>query len=63
MTWEELFEFLNQHHGADWWNDQVNVYDLKEGEFFPADLVEFPGGDDIINAVNLFLSIRGEDNE
>ena len=63
MNWSELYEFLNQYHGADWWEDSVTVYDQEQGEFFPCETIEFTEDDDIIDAGSLFLSIKGYENE
>lgn len=60
MTWSELYEFLNQHHGADWWDDRVYSYDVSTGGFFPCDLVDFECSDDIIDQSAMFISFQSE---
>lgn len=58
MTWEELREFLNRlaKDGDSRLTDRVIVYDSTNGEYSPADVVEFNDKNDPIMSPNqLFI--------
>tara|TARA_Y100000310_G_scaffold77855_1_gene74417 strand:- start:601 stop:807 length:207 start_codon:yes stop_codon:yes gene_type:complete len=62
MTWREL-------HGAilkravdepEFMDDNVTVYDAADGEYYPADTIEFEEADDVLNAGHMFISVNVE---
>ena len=62
MTWGELLEVLHENflHGDKDLDDNVTVYDATDGEFYPADTIEFTESDDILDAGHMFISINAE---
>ena len=62
MTWGELLEVLHENflHGDKDLDDNVTVYNAEEGEFYPADTIEFTESDDILDAGHMFISINAE---
>ena len=55
MTWRSLLETLLLHERLD---DSVTVYDAAEGEYYPADLIEFEEADDVLDKGHMFISIN-----
>ena len=66
MTWRELWLLINnkiaceKNFDLNHANDAVMVYNADDGEFYPADTIEFEDGDDIIDAGRMFISINAE---
>lgn len=76
MSWRELLVFLKklEENNDKRLDDDVIVYSTIEGEYYPADVVEFEGEDDVIDNKQLFVmafdwdvsfdvEIEDEDNE
>ncbi len=55
MTWRSLLDTLVLHERLD---DSVTVYDAAEGEYYPADLIEFEEADDVLDKGHMFISIN-----
>ena len=55
MTWRSLLDTLVLHERLD---DSVTVYDAAEGEYYPADLIEFEEDDDVLDKGHMFISIN-----
>tara|TARA_R100000963_G_scaffold19293_1_gene13471 strand:- start:43 stop:249 length:207 start_codon:yes stop_codon:yes gene_type:complete len=57
MTYEELLEYLNglQAAGDIRLQDTITVWDVEHGEYYPAQLLEFAGEDDILDSGHLFI--------
>jgi hypothetical protein len=55
MTWRSLLNTLVLHERLD---DSVTVYDAAEGEYYPADLIEFEEADDVLDKGHMFISIN-----
>ena len=51
MTYEELLEFLSglQAAGDIRLQDTITVCDIENGEYYPAQLLEFAGDDEFIS--------------
>lgn len=63
MTWEELTKVI-QKKGQDdknFLSESVKVYDSSQGEFYPADVLEFCESDYIIDADTMFIEIKSSD--
>ena len=57
MTYEELLEYLSglQAAGDIRLQDTITVWDIENGEYYPAQLLEFAGDDEIISPYHLFI--------
>ena len=57
MTYEELLEYLKslESNADNRLYDNVTVWDMEEGEYYPADLLEIDESDGIIDAGHLFF--------
>jgi len=49
MTYEELLEYLSGLQ------DTITVWDVEHGEYYPAQLLEFAGEDEILDNGHLFI--------
>jgi len=60
MTWRELLGVLHENflYGDKDLDDNVTVYDAAEGEYYPADLIEFEEADDVLDKGHMFISIN-----
>tara|TARA_Y100001951_G_scaffold18960_1_gene14191 strand:+ start:86 stop:292 length:207 start_codon:yes stop_codon:yes gene_type:complete len=57
MTWRSLLEtMLLADCDTCELDDTVEVYDASSGEYYPADLIEFPSDDEL--AGNMLISIN-----
>ena len=63
MRWEELSELLldRGHENPEFLEEQVFVWDVSTGEFYPADTLDTQESDGIIDANRLFISIREDE--
>ena len=63
MNWGELLELISERGQDDheFLEDQVFVWDLADGEFYPADTLDTVESDGIIDANRLFISIREDE--
>ena len=62
MTYEELLEFLSglQAAGDLRLQDNITIWDIEQGEYYPAQLLEFSGEDDILDSGHLFIGFNME---
>lgn len=58
MTWRELLRALIELSPSKNLDDNVTVYDAAEGEYYPADLIEFEEADDVLDKGHMFISIN-----
>jgi|TARA_Y100000310_G_scaffold232063_1_gene234800 hypothetical protein len=63
MRWEELSELLldRGQENPEFLEEQVFVWDVSTGEFYPADTLDTQESDGIIDANRLFISIREDE--
>ena len=63
MRWEELSDLLLDRGQEDpeFLEEQVFVWDVSTGEFYPADTLDTEESDGIIDANRLFISIREDE--
>ena len=63
MNWKELFNLLWDRglSDPDFLQEQVFVWDVSTGEFYPADTLDTEESDGIIDANRLFISIREDE--
>jgi len=57
VNYEELLEFLKslESNADNRLYDNVTVWDMEEGEYYPAELLEIADSDGIIDAGHLFF--------
>ena len=57
MTYEELLAHLKvmEADSDDRLQDDVTVWDMEEGEYYPAELLEIDGSDGILDAGHMFF--------
>lgn len=62
MTWRELHNVILKKalKQPDVMEDNVTVYDAADGEYYPADTIEFEEADDVLNAGHMFISVNVE---
>ena len=58
MTWRELHNVILDK--PDLMDDNVTVYDAADGEYYPADVIEFEEADDVLDAGCMFISVNVE---
>lgn len=63
MRWEELSELLldRGQENPEFLEEQVFVWDVSTGEFYPADTLDTQESDGTIDANRLFISIREDE--
>ena len=63
MRWEELSELLldRGQENPEFSEEQVFVWDVSTGEFYPADTLDTQESDGTIDANRLFISIREDE--
>jgi hypothetical protein len=62
MTWRELHNVMlgKAFVEPEFMNENVTVYDAADGEYYPADTIEFEEADDVLNAGHMFISVNVE---
>ena len=57
MTYEELLAHLKvmEADSDDRLQDDITVWDMEEGEYYPAELLEIDGSDGILDAGHMFF--------
>ena len=62
MTWNELYVTIHEKGLKDrnFLHDNVTVYDAADGEYYPADTIEFEEADDVLDAGCMFISVNVE---
>ena len=65
MTWGDLLVVLHENflYGDKDLEDNVTVYDAADGEYYPADTLDFCEGDGIIDKGHMFISINVEEED
>jgi len=60
MSWRELHNVILEKAYAepDFMNETVTVYDVAEGEYYPADTIEFMEADEVLDAGHMFISVN-----
>tara|TARA_R100001132_G_C3237856_1_gene69822 strand:+ start:53 stop:238 length:186 start_codon:yes stop_codon:yes gene_type:complete len=60
MTYQQLLDLLMKMKKDDdnRLEDNITIWDIDEGEYYPADMLEFYGEDDILDKGHLFIGIR-----
>lgn len=60
MIYEELLEFLKvmESDADNRLEDNVTVWSVEDGEYYPADLLQLEESDGILDEGHLFLSIN-----
>ena len=60
MNYGELVEFLYAKgmQQPEFLKETATVYDIKEGEYYPCDTIEFTESDSVLDADQFFLSIE-----
>lgn len=60
MTWDDLRAFLNDMHQRldERLGDNVTVYCAGDGEYFPADAIEFEEEDDVLPQGSIMIVIQ-----
>mgnify|MGYP003640645172 FL=1 len=63
MRWGELCDLLlgRGQEDPEFLEEQVFVWDVSAGEFYPADTLDTQESDGIIDANRLFISIREDE--
>ena len=62
MTWNDLYIMIHENGMADrdFLHENVTIYDMSGGEYYPADTIEFEQGDDVLDDGCMFISFNGE---
>ena len=62
ITWRELYKvIINKASKEQMFIDEtVTVYDAADGEYYPADTIEFEEADDVLDAGHMFIVINLE---
>ena len=57
MTYEELLTYLKgmEADSDDRLQDDITVWNMEEGEYYPAELLEIDGSDGILDAGHMFF--------
>ena len=65
MTWNDLYMVIHEKglKDRDFLHDNVTVYDAADGEYYPADTLDFCEGDGIIDEGHMFISINLEEED
>ena len=63
MTYGELLEYLSglQAAGDMRLQDTITVWDIDNGEYYPAQLLEFAGDDEFISKYHIFIGYNNND--
>jgi len=59
MTWNDLYIIIHEKGLADrdFLHENVTIYDRTEGEYYPADTIEFLEDDDVLDAGSIFITV------
>ena len=59
MTWNDLYIIIHEKGMADrdFLHENVTIYDRTEGEYYPADTIEFLEDDDVLDAGSIFITV------
>tara|TARA_R100001480_G_scaffold144785_1_gene142795 strand:+ start:232 stop:447 length:216 start_codon:yes stop_codon:yes gene_type:complete len=69
ITWRELYKIIirkaskenrNLPFSQMFIDETVTVYDAADGEYYPADMIEFEEADDVLDAGHMFIVINLE---
>ena len=62
MKWGELLEYLYERSVDDvnFLQESITVWDMDEGEYYPAECLETAEATDILDEGHLFIRIKGE---
>ena len=60
VTWNELYVMIHEKGMADknFLHENVTVYDAADGEYYPAETIEFEEADDVLDAGSMFIGIN-----
>tara|TARA_B110000014_G_C19949793_1_gene491468 strand:+ start:612 stop:800 length:189 start_codon:yes stop_codon:yes gene_type:complete len=59
MTWNDLYIIIHEKgmKDRDFLHENVTIYDRTEGEYYPADTIEFLEDDDVLDAGSIFITM------
>ena len=59
ITWNDLYIIIHEKGMADrdFLHENVTIYDRTEGEYYPADTIEFLEDDDVLDAGSIFITV------
>ena len=62
MTWRELYKVIIRKASKEptFIDETVTIYDAADGEYYPADTIEFEEADDVLDAGHMFIIINLE---
>jgi len=62
ITWRELYKIIIRKASKEqmFIDETVTVYDAADGEYYPADTIEFEEADDVLDAGHMFIVINLE---
>jgi len=62
ITWRELYKIIIRKASKEqmFIDETVTVYDAADGEYYPADMIEFEEADDVLDAGHMFIVINLE---
>ena len=62
ITWNELYQVIHKEglKNRNFLHENVTVYDAADGEYYPADMIEFEEADDVLDAGCMFISVNVE---